>query len=198
MKTLIRLAGTLLLVCAFATEVSAQSAQHVTRASGDPMKLDVGYHMTGANTQVGLNLHSALRREWITIHNNSMPADIVGTVGIKISYGGDLYYDVTYQIEARETITAFEIRFLAFDIWGDFMKTFSVTEIIDMDAGRKSEFGMRWIVIPGDEVEQYYASIAYIAQVRTADGKIIKPDLGIVLKEAMKFSEEFSESDLEP
>ena len=56
----------------------------------------------------------------------------------------------------------------------------------------------KWNVYSENEVSEYYASIAFIAQVRTKTGRIIKADPIIVIQEAQKFSKKFKESDLEP
>lgn len=89
-------------------------------------------------------------------------------------------------------------RFLTFDIWGDHSRNLSATDIADMDAGSTKKFDGKWNIYSENEVTEYYASIAYIAQVRTKSGRVIKADPKVVLEEARKFSKKFAEGDLEP
>ena len=88
----------------------------ITRSSGGSIKTELGYGLV-------LNKESSLEREWITIHDNSIPADLVGTVGVRTIYvkeysAGDYRYTANYTIKAREALTAFEVRFILFDILG--------------------------------------------------------------------------------
>ena len=50
---------------------------------------------------------------------------------------------------------------------------------------------------PENTAREFYASIAYIAQVRTKDGRVLKANTEAIIQEARKFSEKFSVSDLE-
>jgi hypothetical protein len=49
-----------------------------------------------------------------------------------------------------------------------------------------------------NEMSEHYASIAYIARVRTADGRVIEADPAAAVAEARKFSKKFTPLDLEP
>ena len=82
--------------------------------------------------------------------------------------------------------------------WGDHIKTLSATKIIDLKAGETRSFNAEWILYSGNEASEYYASIAYIARVRTKSGRVIKADPEVVIKEARKFSSKFAVSALEP
>lgn len=170
------------------------AAQTVTKESGGSIKTDLGYGIV-------LNKESSLTREWITVHDSSLPADILGTVGVKTIYeSGDRYssgrykYSAEYTITAKEALSAIEVRFLTFDIWGDHSRNLSATDIVDMDAGSTKKFNAKWNVYSENEVSEYYASIAYIAQVRTKSGRVIKADPKVVLEQARKFSKKLGVS----
>lgn len=172
--------------------------EKVTRSSGGSIKTKLSYGIV-------LNKESSLEREWITIHDNSIPADLVGTVGVKTIYesggrysNGKYMYKASYTVKVKDALTAVEVIFLTFDIWGNHIRTLSTTEIIDLNAGEKRTFDTMWILYSENEASEYYASIAYIAQVRTKAGRVIKADPKIIIEEARKFSSKFSESDLEP
>lgn len=176
---------------------AAVVVSEIARESGGSIKTDLG--------SVVLNEESSLQREWITIHDNAIPADLVGTVGVKTIYqsggrysSGDYMYTADYKVKATEDLTAIELRLLTFDVWGDHVRNLSATEIVDLKAGEVREFHPGWNVFSENEASEYYASIAYIARVRTKSGRVIKADPAIVVEEARKFSEKFQASDLEP
>ncbi|KPN77161.1 hypothetical protein AEA42_09695 [Shewanella sp. Sh95] len=171
---------------------SSFAAQQVTKSAGGTIKTELGYGIV-------LNKESSLTREWITIHDDSLPVDIVGTTGVSTSYQDRNYqYVAEYSIKTKEDISAIEIRFLIFDIWGNHVTNLSATDIEDTKAEVTKTTSSKWNEYSENRVSEYYASIAYISQVRTADGRVIKANPETVLIEARKFSEKFSKSDLEP
>ena len=50
----------------------------ITRAPGGPMKIPMGGFVE--------NSKSELVREWVTIHDSNLPADLVETTGVNVSY----------------------------------------------------------------------------------------------------------------
>lgn len=173
---------------------SASAGQQVTRQPGGSIGTELGYGIL-------LNAGSSLTREWITIHDGSLPADIDGTVGIKTVYDKEkrrYEYTTRYAIKTQEALSAIEVRFLVFDVWGAHIRTLSSTDIVDIAADAYKRLDATWRLYSENEASEYYASIAWIARIRTKDGRVIKTDPEIVLDEAAKFSEQFSEDDLEP
>lgn len=173
-------------------------AESITTTTGGSIQTDLGY---GISTNKG----STLTREWITVHDDAIPAEINKTVGVQTVYksegrysSGGYKYSAEYGITVKEALTAVEVRFLLFDIWGEHTRNLSATDIIDLAAGTTKTFDGKWNVYSENEVAEFYASIAYIAQVRTEDGRVIKANPNNVLDQAKKFSEKFTESDLEP
>jgi len=180
------------------------AAESVTKSSGGSIKT----HLSGS---VVVNEGSTLQREWITVHDDSMLASVargsetVGTVGVRTVYrergsysSGGYRYVSAYVITATEALSAIEVRFLLFDVWGNHSRNLSSTDVIDMKAGEVESFHPEWNVHSENEVSEFYASIAYIAQVRTKDGRVIKADPNFILKQAQQFSDKFSVEDLEP
>jgi len=173
-------------------------AATITKASGGSIK-------TKLSRNIIINDNSSLMREWITINDDSLPVVISDTVGVKTIYkegsgysSGDYQYVSEYSVSAKEAVSAIEIRFITFDIWGNYSRNLSSTEIVDMAVGTSKKFNPSWSVFSENEVSEFYASIAYIAQVRTQSGKVIKADPSVILAEAKKFSTKFSEDDLDP
>jgi hypothetical protein len=150
-----------------------------------------------------LNKESTLKQEWITIHDPSIPADFEGNAGIGTVYeagrpSGSFYYVSAYVIKTREALSAIEIRFLIFDVWGDYIRTLSNTSLADIDSGTSKEINAQWNLFSENEASKFYASISYIARVRTKAGRIVEGNRTAVLTEAKKFSQKFKEEDLEP
>jgi len=136
---------------------------------------------------------------------NTHRSNVSGTSGVKTAYdkgdeytSGSFYYDARYTVRSSVSLHALEVRWLTFDLWGRHVKTLSATEIQDMDEGKAYELSGRWNIYSEHEASEHYASIAYVAQIRTATGKVFVADVTPVLAEARKMSDKFSESDLEP
>jgi hypothetical protein len=170
----------------------------VTRASGGSIQIPL--RLGGP-----LNKGSSLSREWITFHDASLPADLVGTVGFKtegylsLERGVVCTYTAEYSINAKEPLSAIEVRFLSFDVWGGHQRSFSETHVQDIKAGEQTSFSLSWDLSPSEnEAKEFYASIAYITRVRTQSGHIVEADPSPVLEEAQKFYKKFTIEDLEP
>ena len=193
MKQIISVVVAVFVMCS-----SAIAGSNVTLKSGGSIRTNLGYGIV-------LNKESSLQRVWITIHDDTILADLVGTVGVRTIYEsgeqysrGDYKYKDDYTVKTNQDLTAIEVRFLTFDIWGDHLRNLSATDIVDLKSGETRSFDAKWNVFSENEGSEHYASIAYIAQVRTKSGRVIKADLNMVVKEAQKFSARFKASDLEP
>jgi hypothetical protein len=172
--------------------VSAQTP--VTRASGGSIKTELGMGIT-------VNKGSTLEREWITVHQ-ALPADLVGTTGVRTVYksgrvSGEYNYEAELTLEAKEPLSAFTVHYLLFDVWGRHVRTLALTEVTDADPGNKT-FSGTWRAWSENDVSTYYASIAYLARLRTKAGRVIAADTTPVLAEARKFTTKLSAEDLEP
>jgi len=178
------------------SSATAHSAQNVTKGSG-------GTIQTKAYDTVLLNKKSSMTREWITIHDQSIPIELIGTVGVKTVGGlrrNDFVYNYSaeFSIKPKEAISAFEVRFIIFDLWGNHTKNLSTTEVMDIAAGKTEKFDAAWNLYSENEASEYYASIAYIARARTKAGKVYEANYKIVLEQARKLSKKFTKEDLEP
>ena len=113
--------------------------------------------------------HGALKREWITARDSSAPAvldTIVGITTIDSSGGeysrGEYHYIANIPVRTKDPLRAIEVRFVLFDICGDFIKTLSMTEVEDIPAGTVRTFSEKWNLFSENEASEYYASIAYM------------------------------------
>lgn len=167
-----------------------------TRVSGGRITTELGFGFAVAKD-------STLEREWIAVHEPSLPAGFEGTPGVttvyvRREYTGDYRYKADFTINAREALRAIQVQFLTFDIWGEHVRTLSFEEVSDIAAGAKRVFNGVWNVFSENDVEKHYASIAYIARVRLADGRVVDAPTAKVVEEARKFSEKFTAAQLEP
>lgn len=96
-----------------------------------------------------------------------------------------------------EPISAIEVRVLTFDIWGERGTSLVMTEVKDFGPGKHKLTGT-WKLYSENEASEFYAAIAYVARVRTRDGKVLKADVRPVIEQAQKFYAKFAEADLEP
>ncbi|MDX6558534.1 MAG: hypothetical protein QOF72_1583 [Blastocatellia bacterium] len=188
----------LIVICCIVTfaQTRPSGAGTVTVTRGDG-----GSIQTRLSSNIAVNDKSTLHREWITIHDSACPISLVDNIGVTTVYvpdrvRGDYEYSAIYTVEAKEPVSAFEVRFLLFDLWGNHLKTLSTTEVEDLQD--KKEFKGRWNLYSENEISEYYASIAFVARVRTQSGRVFEADTVKVLEEARKFSRKFSPENLEP
>jgi hypothetical protein len=183
----------------------------VHRKVGGPMGIDADLR----------NKESKLRREWIIVDDSRLPVGfhVAQTQGINTGkkYNGHsfdwLFTNRSVVFVRHESVSAFEIRHLTFDIWGDHVRTLTGSEIADhtlLDPGStRDEFDFRdspgsievdhqWNLYTENEAWAFYASITYMARVRTAAGKVIEAETDAIIREARRFTEQFSAEQLEP
>jgi len=168
----------------------------VTRADGGSITTVLGYGFAVAKD-------SSLKREWIAVHDPTVPADLdatpgVTTVYISKQYGSEYRYRAKFRLTTRKALRAVEVRFLIFDVWGQHVRTLSFEEVSDIPSGVTKDLTAEWQLYSENEVEKHYASIGYVARVRLADGRVVEAPTNTVVEEARKFSAKFSAEQLEP
>jgi hypothetical protein len=179
-----------------AIETKGARTSSVTRADGGSITTVLGLGIAVAKG-------SSLKREWIAVHDSTIPVAFDGTPGISTlyvsrQYGGEYQYRTKITIGARDAVRALEIRFLTFDVWGEHVRTLSLEEVADIAPNSKKEIIGEWALHSENDVEKHYASIAYIARVRLADGRVVEAPTESVIEEARKLSEKFTAAELEP
>jgi hypothetical protein len=187
-----------LLALPAAVLAQAANAPTFTREAG-------GSIQTKLSDNIIVNKESTLQREWITMHDPAMPADLVGSVGVTTvykrgssPYSGEYRYAASYKLQPSQPLRAIEVRFLTFDLWGNHVRTLVATEVSDILTGDPKLLTGEWKVYSENEVSEHYASIAFLSRARTADGRVVEADVRPVLEEARKFSKKLTAADLEP
>ncbi len=154
-----------------------------------------------------VNANSTLRREWVAVHDDRLPVDIVGTPGVTTTVnegrgsregrGSHLFeYRAEYTISVSEPVAAVEVKFILFDVWGIRTKTLSATVVEDFGEGEHN-LNEAWRVFPDNEVIEHYASIGYISAVRTKAGAIFTADTAAVVDVAREHMDDFTDDLLE-
>ncbi len=163
-----------------------------SHASGGSMRLNMGYG-------IALNERTSIQREWIAAHDSTAPVDLVGTPGLATAYGDGYQARASYQLQVRDSVVAVEIRFVAFDVWGDPIRTFRAAEIEDLGRGLSREYKGTWSLSSyGADPSELYATIAYVSRVRRANGAIWEANEAPILAEARRFDARFTPEDLLP
>lgn len=183
-----------ILACLFSVPVASaqESGATVARGPGGSIQTELGYGIV-------LNKDSTLEREWIVINDAALPVQFAGNaVGLTTVYSSNdraYRYMADFNVLVAEPISALEIRFIAFDIWGNHVRNYVITAIADLEPGQR-EISATWRALSENEVAEFYASIAYISRVRTSSGQVIEANQEPALIEAQRFSESFTNSDL--
>ncbi|MGV8841010.1 MAG: hypothetical protein ACWA6X_11985 [Bauldia sp.] len=178
---------------AFVLLSSPSSGQEVLRGDGGSVRTSLGYGIV-------VNGDSTLRRYWVTINNDGVPATLP-LVGISTYYNDDrassgYRYTTNLTLSVTEPLAAVQIVFVLFDLWGERVRTLSMIEVTDLVTGDHALTG-EWRISSENEVIQYYASIAYVARVRTMDGRVITADPTQVLAEARRLGGTLTAEDVE-
>ncbi len=163
-----------------------------TREKGDPAKVHYGYGIVG-------NESTSLVRERVTIRDSAMPVEFVGSPTLTVGYDDRQYiYTGKAKVKAREAITALEFRIVTFDVFGQHGTTLSSAEMLELKAGEEKDVDGKWGTYDANEATMFLHSVAFIARVRLADGRVVETDQKGVLEEFRKISTTISPDDLAP
>lgn len=92
---------------------------------------DGGSAVTELGYGIAVNKGSTLHRRWYVINDPSCPVNL-GVVGIKPVYKSDLKFKAVGDLTPKVDISAVEVIFVQFDIWGNRERNLSATEIRDL------------------------------------------------------------------
>ena len=171
----------------------------LSQADGGSVRTD-----PGLGHRFIVNKDSSLRRVWVAVHDN-LPLMIDGTPGVKTFYRRSEPYGYRYSASAilivsqDQDVTAFTMKFVLIDVFGELMTTLYARVIQDIGAGEEKTFNWLWRAgRESDNVEKYFTSVAFIDKVRTADGQVHQANYAAVLDTVRRFATEATEADLEP
>lgn len=178
----------------FSLSVSFCFAQplKVTTISGGSVVTELGYN-------IKVNPHSSLERTWVIINDPKSPVQLNGT-GVTTSYGDRQYeYRPSGNLITSEAIVAINIRFILYDVFGSHIKTLGIMEIRDIPVNKAFELkeAGSWRAWE-NEVSELLTVVAFVAQIRTASGKIWRYNEKAIEEELSKIRLKVSTGVLEP
>ena len=185
-----------------ATLVSAAFFATTSFGATTTTTADGGSIQTKLIANIVLNKESALHREWVAVHDDTMPVDLVGSPGVTTIYQsdgsrysrGNYRYKATYTVRVTQPVVAIEVRFITFDVWGDRTRALRATDVKDFAPG-DYPLDAEWNLYSENEASEHYASIGYVAAVRTKTGEIYRADVDAITDAARKYMSDFT-SDL--
>ena len=144
--------------------------------------------------EVKINKGSSLHYSWITLNDADAPIQIEDA-GI-IIYNLEIFAGRGFLVSSVPT-TAFEIRFVLYDVFGSHLKTLSATEITDLAKGEKFDFyDWRWGIY-GNEAYEMFTVVAFVSKARTADGEVWRYNEDAIAEELLKIQIQTTTEDLE-
>jgi hypothetical protein len=142
---------------------------------------------------------SSITLEWIVADDPALKLyfpDVCGPKAVRKDRQTMFTAEVEVQcLDAR--LSAIDIHFLLFSVWGKHLTTLSGRKIRDFQPNERYKESMSWYA-SDVHADEYLASIGYVARVRTSEGLVVQADQEFILREAQRFSEKFTEEDLEP
>ncbi len=161
MKKTIIAAFLLLFLC-----IGKSFAQYTTT------KTDGGSAVTKYNDDYSVNKGSTLKREWYTLNNAACPLQLKD-IGISTLYDSKYLFTPKGEMIAKDTITAYEIHHILYDVFGRFLV--SLRNFTCKNIAGNFNFPDYWSWGSDmDMASEYYTCVSYVACVRTSSGKVWK------------------------
>ena len=183
--------------------IVASCSGQVTHANGENRALTTveangGSVVTNLGYGIQVNKGSSLQRRWFVVNDDSCPMQLNGA-GINTTYrsSSDYSYVPVGSANFREATTAFEIRFLLFDVWGEHAETLDASKIVDAQGEITLKDIGTWRASE-NEVSGMFTVIAFVASVRKPDGTVWQYDAGSLLQQIAKIKVKLTEKELTP
>jgi hypothetical protein len=150
-----------------------------------------------------INDFSSLQIEWWTLVDESLPVQFLHCCGLLVQnnasdYPLNLFYEAETNLQCvEESVRAYEVRYMAFGIWGTRIAHLSATEVRDFTAGKAIKHRHNWPGTSEADAREFCGSLAYVARVRLASGEIRNAEPALILREAKRICEKVTEADLE-
>jgi hypothetical protein len=120
-----------------------------------------------------LNQDSSLKRTFYVINDPSAPA-AVEHAGVFPRLDekdkGDFLLPFG-TVSPKEAISAVELRYVLFDVWGERIRTLSSTRLVDSSTHVEFRGSNKWLALES-EVGQLVTVVSFVARVRTAEGGV--------------------------
>jgi hypothetical protein len=179
--------------------VEAFAQNSSTTAAVVPTIVDGGSVTTELSSNIQVNKGSELRRQWVILNDPTAPAQLENA-GIATSYLSREYsFKPTGKLKVSSPLTAVEVRYLLYDVFGQHMKTLAGSEVTEFGSGSEnqlSEFGS-WRAWEND-VSELLTVVVFVAQARTKDGRVWRYNDKSISTELIRIRLQVSAGTLEP
>lgn len=176
-----------LIAAALSMFLSGTASAEVLRGDGEPIAFDSGY-----GTE---NDGSSLSMQWVIVNDENLPVELIQFQIRRILGTRYRGFSIDYSIESQAPVSAVELVFIPFDVWGRSSRPMSATHIQDIPAGPQN-FSSEWSALTESVVTNHFVMIGYVAQARIETGEVIKANLDAVIEEARRLSESFGADNL--
>jgi hypothetical protein len=153
-----------------------------------------GSVITDLGMGVKVNKGSSLNREWVLIHDMDCPVQL-NSVGVITTYENSRYsFRPTGGVAVKQPITAFEVRHMLYNVFGEYIKTLSNVEVTDITTGIfEFEKYSSWFATES-QVTEYFTVVSYVAYARTEDGVVWRYNEISIKEELLKLKISYDES----
>lgn len=199
---MLKLSFGVMLIAAMACTAAAAQGQPskspvlaMDRFEGSSVKTELGFGIV-------LNKNSTLKREWFVIRDPASPVQFDGATGVTVVYkdggraSGSYQYQASYTVMPSQPVVAYELRYVVLDVFGRLLKSLSATEV--EDRSNPVNGTAQWRIWSENEASEVFASVAYVANVRTSSGTVYEANRAAIFEQVRKVSRRISEADLEP
>ena len=147
----------------------------VAQISGDPalqVHQDDGGSVAVRTMSGWMNQDSSLKRTWFVVDDPNAPARLERAgVFPRLDEKEAVHYFVPVAtVSPKQAISAVEVRYMLFDVWGDRIRTISVTRLADSATHIDLRESNRLPALES-EAGQLVTVVAFVGHVRIADGR---------------------------
>ena len=141
----------------------------------DVSTTDGGSVLTELGYDLKVNDTSSLRRSWVILNDPTCPVRLINA-GVTTGFAdGQFIFSASGAALASVAICAVEIRFIAYDVFGDHMKTLSLKDFSDTASNARLDLKKlgTWNAW-NNEVSELLTVVGFVAKVRTGEGAVWK------------------------
>lgn len=139
---------------------------------------------TRVSGNIVLNDKSTLKRTYYIVNDDKSPINLQDT-GIRTYFYKNYAFATTGNISINTDISAFEVDFLLFDVFGQHLKTLEYVNVMDGKGGETVPLRGSWRASEND-ASVYLSSVAFLKSARRADGSVWTADLEKITRQISK------------
>ncbi len=142
-------------------------------ASGFQVREEDGGTVVVRSASGILNQGSSLKRRWLSVNDLSAPVQL-NKSGLYPRFDEKEEIHVLMPVgtaQPTQAVSAVEIRYMLFDVWGEHLSTLTTTRMVDTSTTFDLRDGAGWPAWE-NEVAQLVTVVAFVARVRLENGQI--------------------------